>query len=249
MLMGMAVLSVGPTVRPSDCQSPRAANPERPTVATHAYTVAPGHAELEQGARAFGVDGLREGTAWDFNLKLGLVDGLQFGVFGAGYLRTSGGTGVGDLGGSLKWGRALTGRSAVALVPAVTVPTGDEGRGLGAGRALGSLVGVYSADLPAGVHFDFNAGPVGIGAGAGGPQWFTSVGLARGVGGSVGVAFELFDFTAGAAGPQQRGLLGAALVTVVEWAVVDVGGVLGLTRLSPDQLFLGVTTNVGRIFK
>ena len=244
-LLTVVLLSVGPTVRPSDCQSPRAANPERPTVATHAYTVAPGHAELEQGARAFGVGGLRDGTAWDFNLKLGLVDGLQFGVFGTGYLRTSGGTGVGDLGGSLKWGRALTGRSAVAVVPAVTVPTGDEGRGLGAGRALGSLVGVYSADLPAGLHFDFNAGPVGIGAGR--AQWFTSVGLARG--GPVGVAFELFDFTAGAAGPQQRGLLGAALVTVVEWAVVDVGGVLGLTRVSPDQLFLGVTTNVGRIFK
>ena len=245
--MGMVLLSVGPTVRPSDCQSSRAANPERPTIATHAYTVAPGHAELEQGARAFGVDGLREGTAWDFNLKLGLGDGLQLGVFGAGYLRISGGTGVGDLGGSLKWGRALTERSAVALVPAVTLPTGDEGRGLGAGRALGSLVAVYSADLPAALHFDLNAGPVGIGAGR--PQWFTSVGLARGVGGSVGVAFELFDFTAGAAGPQQRGLLGAALVTVAEWAVVDVGGVLGLTRASADQLFLGVTTNVGRIFK
>jgi hypothetical protein len=244
-LLTLALLSVGPTVRPSDCQSPRAANPERPTVATHAYTVVPGYVELEQGGRAFGVDGLREATAWEFNLKIGLTDGLQLGVFGAGYLRTSGGAGVGDVGGSLKWGRALTARSAVALVPAVTVPTGDEGRGLGAGRALGSLVAVYSADLPAALHFDFNAGPVGIGEGR--PQWFTSLGLARG--GAVGVAFELFDFTAGAAGPQQRGLLGAALVTLAEWAVVDVGAVLGLTRESPDQVFLGVTTNVGRIFK
>jgi hypothetical protein len=240
----VVLLTAGPPDRLS-AQSPRAANPERPTVATHAYTVAPGYAELEQGARAFGVDRFGEATAWEFNLKLGITDGVQFGFFGAGYLRTAGGTGLGDVGWSVKVGRELSARSAVAVVPAVTVPTGNEGRGLGAGRILGSLVGVYSADLPAGLHFDFNAGPVAIGAGR--PQWFTSVGLARG--GAVGVAFELFDFTAGAAGPQQRGLLGAALVTVAEWAVVDVGAVLGLTGESPDQLFLGVTTNVGRIFK
>src|SRR5438876_162427 len=38
-------------------QSPRAANPERPTFATHAYTVAPGYIELEQGG------GVRGGRA------------------------------------------------------------------------------------------------------------------------------------------------------------------------------------------
>src|SRR5207244_696597 len=37
-------------------QSPRAANPERPTFATHAYAVAPGYAELEQGVRVAGGD-------------------------------------------------------------------------------------------------------------------------------------------------------------------------------------------------
>ncbi len=135
----------------------------------------------------------------------------------------------------------------MALVPAVTVPTGDAGRGLGAGRALGSLVGVFSADLPEGFHFDANAGPVGIGAGR--PQWFSSVGLAYGSPGPVDFAFELFDFTAGGAGPGQRGLLAALLVTVVDWVVVDAGGVRGLVDGTPDQLFLGVTTNLGRIFK
>jgi hypothetical protein len=189
-------------------------------VATHAYTVAPGYAELEQGARAFGVNGLREATAWDFNLKLGVTPGVQLGVFGAGYLRTASGVGVGDMGIALKLGRALSQQRAVALVPAVTLPTGDASRGLGAGRALGSLVAVYSADLPAAFHFDFNAGPAGMGAGK--PQWFTSVGLARG--GTVGFAAELFDFTSGAAGQRQRGFLGAVLVTFVEWVVLDVGG-------------------------
>jgi hypothetical protein len=228
-------------------QTPRAANPERPTVATHAYTVAPGFVELEQGARAFGVDGLGEATSWDFNLKIGVRPGLQLGVFGAGYLRTASGSGVGDVGVSLKASRGVSPQVAIAVVPAVTAPTGNAARGLGAGRALGSLVGVLSADLPKGFHFDANAGPVGIGAGQ--PQWFTSVGLAHGGIGPVGVATELFDFTGGGAGPRQRGFLAAVMVTVAEWVVVDAGGVRGLGDGTPDQLFFGITTNLGRIFK
>ena len=216
-------------------------------MATHAYAVAPGHAELEQGARAFGVSSFNEATAWDFNLKIGVRPGLQLGFFGAGYVRTGAGAGLGDVGLSLKAGRALSPQTSIALVPAVTVPSGDAARGLGAGRTLGSLVGVLSVDLPASVHFDANAGPVGIGAGK--PQWFTSLGLAHGGVGPVGVAFELFDFTAGGAGPRQRGLLAALMVTVADWVVLDAGGVRGLVQGTPDQLFVGMTTNVGRIFK
>jgi len=102
-------------------------------VATHAYTVAPGYAELEQGARAFGVEGVREATAWDFNLKIGVRRDAQLGVFGPAYLRTSAGVGVGDLGVAIKFARAVSSRTAVAVVPAVSFPTGDARRGLGAG--------------------------------------------------------------------------------------------------------------------
>ena len=56
-------------------------------------------------------------------------------------------------------------------------------------------------------------------------------------------------FTAGAGGPRQRGLLLAVLVTAAEWVVIDAGGVAGLTRDTPDQMFVGLTTNWGRIFK
>lgn len=252
VIAGVVLVSVGPTVRLCVAQSPssppRAANPERPTVATHAYAVRPGYVELEQGIRALGVNSLSEGTSWDFNLKIGVTDALQLGFFGAGYVRTGVGSGVGDLGWALKWRGDLSATSAVALVPAVTIPTGDEDQGLGAGRVLASLVGVYSADLSwgGGLHFDLNAGPAGVGAGT--PQWFTSVGLGKSAG-RLGVAVELFDFTAGTAGPRQRGLLGSVLVTLAEWAIVDAGGVWGLTAGSPDQLFLGSTTNLGRMFK
>ena len=75
-------------------QSPRAANPERPTVATHAYTVAPGYAELEQGLRAQGVGNLRDQTSWEFNLKIGVAPPVQLGLFGTGYNRTGAGSSV-----------------------------------------------------------------------------------------------------------------------------------------------------------
>jgi hypothetical protein len=195
--------------------------------------------------RTFGIVEIGEGTAWDLNLKVGVAKGVQLGVFGPAYVRTGDGSGVGDLGVALKFGRAVSQRTTLAFVPAVSFPTGDERRGLGAGRVLSSLIGVLSADLSATWHFDLNAGPVGVGAGK--PQWFTSVGLA--LDGSVGLATELFDLTSGAAGQRQRGVLAAAMMTLAESAVLDAGGVLGLTPESPDQLFLGVTTNFGRIFK
>jgi hypothetical protein len=230
--------------QPAIAQDPRAANPERPTVATHAYAVAPGYVELEQGLAARGRSSLGEQTGWDLNLKIGLTPHLQLGLFGPAYLRTDAGTGVGDFGAALKVRGALSPAVAAAVVSAVSVPSGSETKGLGAGRALGSLVAVVSAELGGGLHFDANAGPTGIGAGK--PQWFGSVGLSRGFG-RLSVATELFGFANGGAGPAQSGVLGSVLVTLAAWAIVDVGGVLGLSATSPDQLFVGLTTNFGAI--
>lgn len=224
--------------------SPRASNPERPTVATHAYTVAAGYVELETGVKVFGELILNDAAAWEFNLKLGLAKQLQLGFFGTAYGRNDVGSGVGDLGLTLKWTRPLAGPHTVALVPGVSFPVGDETLGLGAGRVLGSLTAVYSVDLPAELHFDANTGPAGIGPGR--PQWFTSIGLAREFG-RVAIATELFDFTAGAVGAPQRGFLASLLVTATQSIVVDVGGVVGLAA-SPDQFFVGATMNFGRLF-
>src|SRR5947207_510055 len=132
-----AALATG-SAAPAASQSPHAANPERPTFATHAYAVAPGYAEVEQGLAARGTGSLREATSWDVNLKVGLSRHVQLGLFGPLYARTSGGSGVGDL--------------------------------------------------------------------------------------------------------------GAATIRLTEWAVVDAGGAVGATGGTPDQLFLGITTNLGRLF-
>src|SRR5260370_23287523 len=72
---------------PARAQSPRVANPERPTVATHAYPVAPGYLELEQGVRAQGSTSGRDFTSWEFNLKLGLPPSVHIASFGTGIVR------------------------------------------------------------------------------------------------------------------------------------------------------------------
>jgi hypothetical protein len=226
-------------------QSPRAANPERPTVATHAYAVAPGYIEIEQGISARGASRLSQGTSWDVNIKIGVAPHVQLGIFGSGYARTGAGHGVGDWGLALKLRTDVSDRVAVALVPAVTAPTGKQQLGLGAGRVLGQLPLVLSVNGPAGVHADLNAGPLGIGAGR--PQWLTTASFGRAVGGPLGVTAELFRISAGAAGPRQAGLLGALTVTPVQWIVIDAGGTLGLGSGSPDVIFLGLTTNLGRL--
>jgi hypothetical protein len=180
-------------------QSPRAANPERPTFATHAYVVAPGYVELEQGLSARGTSSLREETSWDVNVKFGVSPHAQVALFGPLYA-----------------------------------------------RALGGLTAVMSADLPTGVHVDANTGPQGIGAGT--PQWFLSLSGSRAFGGSVGATVELFRFSSGGAGPQLAGLLGAVTLRFAEWGVVDVGGSVPIATGTPDQVFVGLTSNLGRLF-
>jgi hypothetical protein len=228
-------------------QSPRAPNPERPTFATHAYAVAAGYGELEQGLSARGIHSLRDQTSWDINLKLGISPHAQVALFGPVYTRGADGGGAGDFGLALKLCTVLSSRTALAVVSSVTVPTGSAPRGLGAGRALGGLVGVLSADLPGGVHVDVNAGPQGIGAGA--PQWFISLGGGLGFGGGrVGITFEAFTFTPGGAGSRTAGILGAVTLRLAEWAMADAGGVVRTASGTPDQLFVGMTTNLGRLF-
>jgi len=242
LLASVALAALAP---PVVAQSPRAANPERPTVATHAYAVAPGYIEVEQGISARGSVSLAEATSWDVNVKIGLDRHVQLGIFGSGYARTGLGHGVGDWGLALKLRSDVSEQVALADVPTVTLPTGNERLGLGAGRVLGQLPLVLSANGPAGLHADLNAGPLGIGAGR--PQWLTTASFSRPLGAVVGLTAELFRISAGAAGPRQAGLLGAITVTPLEWMVIDTGGALGLGSGSPDVVFLGLTTNLGKL--
>jgi len=227
-------------------QSPRAANPERPTFATHAYAVAPGYAELEQGLRVEG--GAGDATAWDYNLKIGVVRRVQFAFFGTGFIHTSAGGGVGDVGVALKLSTSVSRRATLALASSVSLPTGDAGAGRGAGRTQGGVLAVASVDAPWKLHVDVNLGPAALGAGASPPRWFHSVGAGVALG-RYGLTTELYGFTAGAGESAEWGALGAVTVRPAEWIVVDAGGSVGLWRETPHLLFIGVTTNLGAVWK
>lgn len=230
---------------PGSAQSPRAANPERPTVATHAYAVAPGYVEIEQGISAHGANSLSEATSWDINIKVGIDRHVQLGIFGPGYARTGAGHGIGDWGLALKLRTDVSEQVAIAVVPALTIPTGNEQLGLGAGRVLGQLPLVVSMNGPLGVHADLNAGPLGVGSGR--PQWLATASLSHLLDTAFGATAELFRVSRGAAGPRQAGLLAALTLTPVQWMVIDAGGTLGLGSGSPDVVFVGLTTNLGRL--
>ena len=228
-------------------QSPRAANPERPTFATHAYAVAPGYVELEQGGRVEGNDA-GDATAWDYNLKIGVARQVQFAFFGTGFIHTSAGGGVGDVGVALKLSASVSPRATLALASSVSFPTGDAGAGRGAGRTQGGVLAVASVDAPWKLHVDVNLGPVALGAGASPPRWFHSVGAGVALG-RYGLTTELYGFTAGAGESAEWGALGAVTVRPAEWIVVDAGGSVGLWRETPHLLFVGITTNLGAVFK
>ncbi len=227
-------------------QSARAANPERPTFATHAYAVAPGYVELEQGLRVEG--GAGDATAWDYNLKIGVARQVQFAFFGTGFIHTSAGGGVGDVGVALKLSTSLSPQATLALASSVSFPTGDAAAGRGAGRTQGGVLAVASVDVPRRLHIDANLGPVELGAGASPPRWFHSVGAGIAFG-RYGLATELYGFTAGAGESAEWGALGAVTVRPAEWIVVDAGGSVGLWRETPHLVFVGVTTNLGAVFK
>ena len=152
-----------------------------------------------------------------------------------------------DVGTTLKLSTAVSTRTTVALAPSVTFATGDASAGRGAGRAQGALLAVASVDAPWKIHVDLNLGPVALGTGGSPLRWFHSVGAAIG-GERYGFTGEAYGYSAGAGEPAQWGALGAVTVRLAQWVVVDAGGSVGLWRDTPDVVFVGLTTNLGRVF-
>jgi hypothetical protein len=132
---------------------PRAVQPERPTVATHAGTVARGFLEIETG-----IERDRTGGETSFLtptiLKFGIADRMQLGLFGAGVRPAGAQLGLGDLGAGLK-ARLIDDAPIVgdfALLPSVKFPTGSSSRGTGTGTTDLSLVAISSHGHQRGLH-------------------------------------------------------------------------------------------------
>ena len=177
--------------------TPRAVQPERPTVATHAGTVAPGYIELEEGGEW---DRSKDGTHSFFapsNLKIGLASHAQLNVL-FNVIRDPRIAGpdlnIGDLTLGVKY-RIVDDHPILgdfAILPAIKLSTAS--RDAGSGTTDLSLLFISSHKLGP-VAMDLNAGATHrSGDGSRAPQtatiWTASFGFP--ISGPIGGTAEVF---------------------------------------------------------
>ena len=235
---------------------PLAAKPERPTVATHAFTVAPGVFELEAGAQEGGASPTVSQWATPLLLKIGLTNHLQLDI-SPSWVRQRDGvaatSGIGDTTVGVKWrlSNAAPLLGAFAVQATLTLPTGSYDGGTGTGTTGANMLLISSHTLH-GVSLDVNAGYTRrTGDGSQAPTsstvWTVSSGIP--VAGPVGFALEVFGFpgTAGPAGaPPAVGLLLGPTFAASRRLVLDAGAIVALQGPQGTQAYAGLTWNIGR---
>lgn len=257
-LVALVSLSTVPAVLAAQAASPspHAAQPQRPSVATHSGTVAPGWLELEFGLESDRyADGSRGGIA-PLLAKLGLARRLQL-ELQAPIVNPpgDGAAGIGDVSMGLKW-RLIDGGSIVgnfAILPAIKLATGSAASGRGTGTRDASLLLISSHKLRQ-VALDLNVGFTRRGGdGTVAPR---SASLwAAALGGPVAAGFgwvaEVYGY------PATSGPAGAASIVAVlvgptlqarESLVLDVGMINRISGPQPRALYAGATCNVGRLW-
>ena len=247
LLLGIATsLSIAaPQLHAQDTRNPHDAQPERPTVATHAGTVAPGWFEIETG---FERDHVAPGTsslATPTLLKFGVAPRVQFDVtLTTVQPSSSQSTGVGDGGIGLKWRLAegLPVLGDFAVQPSVKFPTGSVTRGTGTGTtdfsflAISShVIGPTALDVNAGYTRRSDAGSTAL--------WTVSTGTT--ITGPLAWAAELYGY-ASSGSTASVGFLTGPTYTAAAWFVADAGLILNVAGPQPPALYAGLTWNVGR---
>jgi hypothetical protein len=237
-------------------QDPHAAQPERPTVATHAGTVAPGWVEIEAGVESDHLEGAHA-LLTPTVLKFGIVPRVQLEL--AGSFQHLSGTnprhsGIGDVGAALKW-RALEHAPVLgdfALQPSLKLPSGSASRGTGTGTTDVGLLLISSHDW-GGYALDVNAGYTRrSGDGTVAPKDATLWTVSGGgpVYESLGWVVEFFGFprTTGPAGENgTAALLTGPTFEVAKWLVLDAGAIVPLAGPQPHALYAGLTWNIGKL--
>jgi hypothetical protein len=236
--------------------NPHAAQPERPTVATHAGTVAAGWLEFESGIE------LDHGSNPDhvatglLVAKIGVASHLQLSLFGNVTRPSDNAGGVGDFAAGLKW-RILDKHPLLgdfALLPSIKFPTGSVSRGSGSGTTDASLLLISSRDAGP-VHIDLNAGYTFRGGSGVHPHresWLWTASFSGAIAGSLQWTAELFGLpgTGGAAGSAPIvGLLAGPTYALREWLVFDVGGIVPVAGPQPRAFYAGAVVNVGRLWR
>jgi hypothetical protein len=239
----------------SATRDPHAVQPERPTVATHAGTVARGWIELEEGGEWDKLpDGTRSFTA-PTNLKTGLGSraqlNLMFNVIRAANVR-GGNLSLGDLTVGVKYRIVDDGRllGDFAILPAIKLPTGQVESGAGTGTTDFSLLLISSHEVGP-VAIDLNVGETRrSGDGSRAPKaagiWTASFGFP--LVGRLGWVAEAFGYprTAGIAGaPAIAAFLTGPTFSPLEWLAIDAGVIAPITGPQPRAAYAGLVWNLG----
>ncbi len=236
---------------------PHAVQPQRPTVATHAGTMAAGWLEIEAGTEFDRYADRSHGAVAPVLAKLGLAPRLQLEVQ-APIVRPGGEhtTGIGDFSIGLKWRfiEAAAPVGNVAILASIKAPSGSADSGTGTGTTDINLLFISSHKLGP-VSMDLNVGYTRRGGdGTRAPRsaslWTASFGgPARG---RLGWCGELYGYpaTSGPAGAASVvALLGGPTIEVREWLVLDAGVIIPIAGPQPRALYAGATYNVARLWK
>jgi hypothetical protein len=252
LLVGSFLIPASLSAQAND---PRSVQPERPTVATHAHTVAPGFVELEAGAQGDALSGRRSWSA-PLVLKLGLAEHLQLNLYaplffsGAGVRSHSG---VGDLAVGLKW-RLLDDHAVLgdfAVLPVWKFPTASASDDLGSGEPDAGITFISSHDLN-GVAMDLNVTVARLGVGSDDATtsalWTASFGFP--VVGRLSWVGELFGSPAidGAPARPTVMLLTGPSYLVSTALALDVGIITRLHGDGLNSIYAGFVWNLGRLW-
>ena len=248
----VALLVVVARLGAQEPRDPHAVQPERPTVATHAGTVAPGWFEIEAGVERdrLGAGGATLSTP--AVLKLGITEHAQLSV-ALTTLHASGTTSFGDLTTGIKLrvedGAPLVGNFAV--LPAITFATGVGNARTGTTDL--SLLAISSHDFGP-IAMDINVGYTHrSGHGSRAPTTATLWTFSFGgpIAGIFGWAAECYGYP-GTSGPAGQAPIVALLVgpTVLarSWLSFDLGVIEPVAGPQPRALYAGTVYNVGRIW-
>jgi hypothetical protein len=224
-------------------RDPHAVQPERPTVATHAGTVAPGWFEFETGVERDHFDRSASVFSTPTVFKFGIAPRAQLSL-GGSVVSNDAGTGSGDLFVGVKL-RLLEDAPVVgdfAILPSITFPTGSPRLGFGSGQRQGGLLLISSHEF-GGVAMDIN---LGYDAPHGWPShaslWTISFGGP--IRGRLGWTLEGFGFNED--GGRTAAILAGPTYQPAKWLSFDTGLIVPLHGSQPHALYAGAVCNVGR---
>jgi len=250
-LSGCATVYQLPSAPSVGADDPRAVQPERPSVATHAGTVAPGYVELETGIERDANNDQSFGEQVPSLLKFGVTSRVQLAVLLPITRATGVAAGIGDVNVGVKW-RVLEHHpfwSDIAVLPSVTFSTGGD---RGSGTTAASLLLINSRTLGP-VGLDLNVGATWrTGDGTTVPRtstmWTAATSLP--VRGAIGWQLECYGYP-GTGGPAGSAPV-VAILTGPTWLVhralsLDVGVIAPIVGPQPRAIYVGLTTNLGRL--